>query len=149
MQPTCFIFLFNSNIVSVLLTELIGSPDERWISSMRTGSSVNPLSNTCSSGSSSSAVTNDSCSGTFANAFDIFNEGRGFFAVSATTTRFNSSSISGDPHHQFGTFFNHPVGEIAGRKENTSRYAEHFSVLLQGVVDRMTGATTFGCFNHH
>jgi hypothetical protein len=29
-----FYFSFNSNIMSVLLNELIGSPDERWTSSM-------------------------------------------------------------------------------------------------------------------
>ena len=55
----------------------------------------------------------------------------------------------GDSHHQLGAFLNHPVGEIAGRGEDTPRYAEHLSVLFQGVVDRVTGPTAFCHFNHY
>ena len=55
----------------------------------------------------------------------------------------------GNSHHQLGAFLNHPVGEIAGRGEDTPRYAEHLPVLFQGVVDRVTGPTALCRFNHY
>ena len=61
----------------------------------------------------------------------------------------SSSNISVIPVTSLAPSLNHPVGEIAGRGEDTPRYAEHLPVLFQGVVDRVTGPTALYRFNHY